>query len=106
MGLILFENKEYMLADFSDIFAVDLRLFLKKEQRMARIHVFIYNERSCKVQLELTSKHRSQQINYTALRPASDYISLREKLLSIRTPKDFVTNFLELISPQIAEVIK
>jgi len=105
-GMILFEDEEFILADFSDNFRIDLRLVLKKEYRSARIYAFVYDDRNAFVRLELSSKHYFQRINYTRIINITDYNDLRHKLLNIKTPKDFIINFIKLISPQMAKVIR
>ena len=100
VGRIIFEDDEYVLADFSDNFAVDVRLVLKKEKRVARIHAFIYSNEKTYVKLELSSR-----IDCTVPVDSTEYLNLRNELLRIRTPREFVMKFLKLLSPQLAKLV-
>jgi len=106
VGGIIYEDEEFVLADFSDNFAIDMRLLLKNEHRTARIYAFVYDEKTAVVRLELSSRQWFQRINYTTFCSASDYINLRNELLKIKTPRDFTFKFIELISSQMAKAIR
>jgi len=104
-GRILFEDEEYILADFSDNFRVDIRLVLKREHRTAIILVIPYDIQVI-AHIVLTMDRQGNRLKIRRYYAPSEYLALRNKLLKIKTPRDFVINFIELISPQIAKVIE
>ena len=105
VGRIIFEDDEYVLADFSDNFAADVRLVLKKEKRVAKIQAFIYSNEKTYVKLELASKQFFQRIDYTVFADAAEYLNLRNELLRIKSPREFAMKFLRLLSPQLAKLV-